>query len=112
MLQELGGHLEAMRDLVGGLEPESLCPDDARRLLELAAATERLGLGLKLAVAPRALLDAPWAQEGYRTDAAWLAEQLRSSVPEASRSSSAPLPSLSFRPWPRPPGPGRCPRRR
>jgi len=52
MLEELGGHLEAMRDLVGGLEPERLCPDDARRLLELAAATERLGLGLKLAVAP------------------------------------------------------------
>ncbi|HMK63666.1 MAG TPA: hypothetical protein VK386_08610, partial [Acidimicrobiales bacterium] len=83
MLEELQGHLEAMRELVGGVEPATLCPEDARRLLEVAAGVERLGLGLKLAVAPRALVDAPWSVQGYASEAAWLAEQLRSSVPEA-----------------------------
>lgn len=85
MIEELRGHVEAMRGLVGEIEPAAVAPDDACRLLEVANAIERLGTGLKLAVTPRALAAAPWAEEGYRNEASWLAEQLRSSVPQAIR---------------------------
>lgn len=83
VIEQLEDHVEAMRELVGELEPATLTPEAARQLLELAAAVERLGAGLKILLTPRALVDAPWAEQGFRTEAAWLAEQVRSSVPQA-----------------------------
>jgi hypothetical protein len=83
VIEQLEHHLRSIRCLVGAVEPSALGPADARRLLELATALERLGGGLKLAVTPKALQGAPWGEEGYHSEAAWLASQLRSSVPQA-----------------------------
>lgn len=83
MLGEAKAHLEALSSWVGSLEPAALSGDDARELLKFAAAVESMGAGLKLLVTPAAVTGAPWAEEGYRSTAAWLAEQTRSSVPQA-----------------------------
>lgn len=83
MIESLEAHVEAVRGLVVAMEPASLAPAEARQLLELAGAIERLGTALKLAVTPRALVGAPWGEEGFRSPSAWLAEQLRTSQPQA-----------------------------
>lgn len=82
-IEEAGAHLAALSTWVGSFEPAALSGDDAREVLSFAARLEALGTDLKLLVAPAALVDAPWAEEGYHSRAAWLAEQTRSSVPEA-----------------------------
>jgi hypothetical protein len=83
LFEQAEEHLGALRRWSEGLEPAGLCPDDAARLLDVASAIERLGAGLKLRLVPRALQGAAWKEEGYRSDAAWLAERTRSSVPQA-----------------------------
>ena len=76
-------HLAGLRRWSEALEPASFSPDAAARVLDLAGALERLGAALKLRVLPRALQGASWKEEGYRSEAAWLAERTRSSVPQA-----------------------------
>ncbi|MDE3085520.1 MAG: DUF222 domain-containing protein [Acidobacteriota bacterium] len=76
-------HLEALRRWSERLEPATFSADAAARLLDVAGAIERLGAALKLRVVPRALQGASWREEGYRSEAAWLAERTRSSVPQA-----------------------------
>ncbi|MDE3086238.1 MAG: DUF222 domain-containing protein, partial [Acidobacteriota bacterium] len=82
-LGEARVHLEALRRWVAALEPATLDPGTARTVLSFAADVEHLGAGLGLRVTHRALQGAPWREEGYRSSAAWLAETLRSSVPQA-----------------------------
>jgi hypothetical protein len=82
-LAQAEGHLEALRRWSERLEPATLSADAAAQLLEVASAIESLGAGLKLRVVPRALQGAAWKEEGYRSEAAWLAERTRSSVPHA-----------------------------
>ena len=83
LLEDMEGHLQALRAWSARLEPARLSPQSAARLLQVAGAIENLGAGLKLRLVPRALQGAAWKEEGYRSDAAWLAETTRSSVPQA-----------------------------
>lgn len=83
LLEEVAGHLEALRAWSARLVPAQLRPEAAARLLDVAGVIESLGAGLKLRLVPRALLGAAWKEEGYRSEAAWLAETTRSSVPQA-----------------------------
>ena len=76
-------HLEALRGWSEAIEPATLAPESAARLLDVAGAIENLGAGLKLRLVPRALQGATWKEEGHRSEAAWLAETTRSSVPQA-----------------------------
>lgn len=83
MLQELKAQLGVLRDLLAVLEPGATRPEDALDLLEVAVAIERLGAGIKLLLARRAIDAAPWQEQGHRSEASWLAEATRSSVPQA-----------------------------
>jgi len=83
LLEEAEAHLAALTGWVGSLEPAALAGDDARDVLSFAASLSSLGADLELLVTPAALAGASWAQEGYHSQAAWLAEQTRRSVPEA-----------------------------
>lgn len=83
MLKELKAQVTVLRELLAAVEPGATRPEDARELLEVAVAIEQLGAGIKLLLAPRALVAAPWQEEGHRSQASWLAEATRSSVPQA-----------------------------
>ncbi len=83
LLEDAKDHLAKLSAFVAGLEPGTLSPEDGRRLLDLGAAMVAVGSGLELLVTPVALAAATWAEEGYRSAAAWLAEATGSSVPEA-----------------------------
>jgi hypothetical protein len=83
MLKEAQSHLAALTSWVGSLEPAALSGHDARAVLGLATSLASLGADLELLVAPSALAGAPWAEEGYHSPAAWLAEQTRRTVPQA-----------------------------
>ena len=82
-LGEARVHLEALRQWAAALEPAALDAGTARTVLSFAAEVEHLGAGLGLRVTHRALQGAAWKEEGYRSSAAWLAETVRSSVPQA-----------------------------
>lgn len=69
--------------LAGALEPDVLAPEDARAVLAKATAVEQAAAGLKLLLTRRALVGAPYEEEGHRSAASWLAEETRTSVPEA-----------------------------
>jgi len=84
LLEEAEAYLAALKSWVGSLEPAALAGDDARDVLSFAASLSSLGADLELLVTPAALAGASWAQEGYHSQAAWLAEQTRRSVPEAA----------------------------
>lgn len=83
MLAEAKRHLAALAGCVSGIEPAALDADTAREVLELGCAMKRLGAGLELLVSSRAVRGAPWREEGHRSEAGWLAEAVRSSVPDA-----------------------------
>lgn len=83
MLAEAKRHLVALAGCVSGIEPATLDPDAAREVLDLGGAIQRLGAGLELLVAARAVQGAPWREEGHRSEASWLAGAIRCSVPEA-----------------------------
>lgn len=83
LLAEARCHLEALAGCVSEIEIGALDADSARDVLELGAAIKRLGAGLELLVASRAVQGAPWRAEGHRSEASWLAEVTRSSVSDA-----------------------------
>ena len=83
MFEEARSQLEALAATVRAIEPALLTPEGAREALAIAAEVTRLGAGLELLVAPRAVAGAPWREEGYRSEAAWLAEATRRTVPKA-----------------------------
>lgn len=83
VLEELEKVEARLAELAGTLEPGALSPEAARSVLGGAAAIERRAAGLRLLVTRRALVAAPYQDEGHRSEASWLAEQTRTSVPEA-----------------------------
>jgi hypothetical protein len=83
MLEEARSHLAAMRRFFEDLDPRTVSPDDARLLLREACAIEHFGASIKYRFTPRAMCGAPWQEEGHRSEASWLAEATRTSVPEA-----------------------------
>lgn len=88
MLEELEDVLVRLAALAGAVEPDTLTPEDARAVLAKAAAVERAAAGLQLLLTRRALVGAPYEEEGHRSAASWLAEATRTSVPEAVRTIS------------------------
>lgn len=83
MLEELDDVLVRLSAFAGAIEPDILTPEDARAVLAKAAAVERTAAGLQLLLTRRALVGAPYEEEGHRSAASWLAEETRTSVPEA-----------------------------
>ena len=83
LVEEVEGHLEALRGWSERLEPAVLSAESAASLLHLAGAIENVGAAIKLRLVLRALQGAAWKEEGFRSEAAWLAERTRSSVPQA-----------------------------
>jgi hypothetical protein len=85
VLEELEAVLVRLAGLAGSVEPDTFSPEDARVLLAMAAAVERAAAGLQLLLTRRAVVGAPYEEEGHRSAATWLAEATRTSVPEAVR---------------------------
>src|SRR5579884_3493982 len=83
VLEELDEVLARLVALAGDTEPDALAPEVARAVLVKVAAVERAAAGLKLLLTRRALVGAPYEEQGHRSAASWLAEQTRTSVPEA-----------------------------
>ncbi len=83
MLEEAERHLEALSQCLESLDPGTLTPDDARRVLDLGTSIEQTGRWVTLRVATKAVQGAPWQEEGYRSPASWFADTTRTSVPEA-----------------------------
>ena len=72
-----------MASCLQDLEPATVTAEDARVLLEFGVEVEHFGASLKLRVASQAVRGVPWQEEGHRSEAGWLAEATRTSVPEA-----------------------------
>ena len=83
VLEELDQVLARLTALAGATEPDTLTPEEARVVLGKAAAVERAAAGLKLLCTRRALVGAPYEEQGHRSVASWLAEETRTSVPDA-----------------------------
>ncbi|MHB8681141.1 MAG: 13E12 repeat family protein [Acidimicrobiales bacterium] len=84
MLGQAREHVAALVRIFGALDPDGLSGEEAGEYLELGSAVERLGTGVKVLVAPRAAEQAPWRDDGHRSEASWVADVTKASVPEAA----------------------------
>lgn len=75
--------VERLAEELARIEPAGLSDEDAVAGLELASRIDRIGSSLRLLVAGRAARSGHWHEEGYRSEAAWVAAVSGSSVGEA-----------------------------
>lgn len=83
MFEEQESVVGRLAEELATIEPAGLSDEDAVAGLALASRIERMGAGLRLRLAHRAAQSRQWHEEGYRSEAAWVAAMAGSSIGEA-----------------------------
>jgi hypothetical protein len=74
LLAEMEAHVDAVRQAVAGLSPDTLGGSDAARVVALGVAVERLGASMRTRFARRVTQTRTYERTGHRSAATWLAE--------------------------------------
>jgi len=82
-LNDAQGHLIWLRDFLAGLPVDTMTGVQCTEVLEFGTKVERLGVAIRMVMAPKVEESFVWRQEGFKTAASYLAQKTGTSPGQA-----------------------------